>query len=99
MTQIVPVTTRAQKRAFIELPYRLYRNDPHWVPPLRDEVNGLITPGKNPWFGHGHLQLFLALDDNGKVQGRISAHIDDLALAQPMEQGLGGRSDEPQHLG
>jgi len=89
MTQIVPVTSRAQKRAFIELPYRLYRNDPQWVPPLRDEVNSLITPGKNPWFGHGHLQLFLALDDQGNVQGRISAHIDDLALAQPIEQGFG----------
>lgn len=89
MTRIVPVTSRAQKRAFIELPYSLYRDDPQWVPPLRDEVNNLITPGKNPWFGHGHLQLFLALDDQGKVEGRISAHIDDLALAQPVEQGFG----------
>ncbi|WP_221795340.1 N-acetyltransferase [Aquisediminimonas sediminicola] len=89
MTRIVPVTSRAHKRAFIELPYSLYRDDPQWVPPLRDEVNSLITPGKNPWFGHGHLQLFLALDDQGKVEGRISAHIDDLALAQPVEQGFG----------
>jgi hypothetical protein len=89
MVEIVPVTSRAQKRAFVELPFRLYRHDPNWVPPLRDEMHALITPGKNPWFGHGRLQLFLALDDKGEVTGRISAHVDDLALRQPVEQGFG----------
>ena len=75
-------------KAFVELPFRLYRDDPHWVPPLRSEVFGLITPGKNPWFSHGEAQLFLAERD-GRVVGRISAHIDHLALKQPVEQGMG----------
>ncbi len=83
-----PVTTKADRVAFVDLPFRLYAKDPHWVPPLKDEVFGLITPGKNPWFGHGEAQLFLAERD-GKVVGRISAHIDHLALAQPPEQGMG----------
>lgn len=85
---IRPVTTKADRKAFVELPYRLYANDPNWVPPLKDEVRGLITPGKNPWFEHGEAQLFLAERD-GRVTGRISAHIDQLALAQPPEQGMG----------
>ena len=83
-----PVTTKADRVAFVDLPFRLYAKDPNWVPPLKDEVFGLITPGKNPWFGHGEAQLFLA-ERGGKAVGRISAHIDHLALAQPPEQGMG----------
>lgn len=85
---IRPVVTKADKAAFIGLPYRLYANDPNWVPPLRNDVNSLITPGKNPWFEHGEAQLLLAERD-GQTVGRISAHIDRLALAQPAEQGMG----------
>ena len=88
MTTIRPVITKADRKAFVDLPYRLYANDPNWVPPLKDEVHALITPGKNPWFEHGEAQLFLAEVD-GRVTGRISAHIDHLALAQPPEQGMG----------
>ncbi len=85
---IRPVVTKADTKVFVELPYRLYANDPNWVPPLKDEVYGLLTPGKNPWFEHGEAQLFLA-EKGGRVTGRISAHIDHLALSQPVEQGMG----------
>jgi hypothetical protein len=85
---IRPVISKADKKAFVDLPFRLYANDPNWVPPLKDEVHGLITPGKNPWFEHGEAELFLA-ERAGQVVGRISAHIDHLALKQPPEQGMG----------
>ena len=85
---IRPVQSKADRKAFVELPFRLYADDPAWVPPLRDEVMGLITPGKNPWFEHGEAQLYLA-EAHGRITGRISAHIDRLALAQPPEQGMG----------
>ena len=85
---IRPVATKADRKAFVELPFRLYANDPNWVPPLRSDVYELITPGKNPWFEHGEAQLMLAERD-GSVTGRISAHIDALAIAQPVEQGMG----------
>jgi hypothetical protein len=61
--RVEPVRSKAEKKAFIELQYRLNAGDPHWVPPLRDEVNGLITPGKNPWFEHAEAELFLAKRD------------------------------------
>lgn len=85
---IIPVQTKADKREFVELAFRLNRGDPAWVPPLKGEVYDLLTPGKNPWFEHGKAQLFLARRD-GRTVGRISAHIDALALAQPAEQGMG----------
>ena len=90
MTEITirPVVTKADKAAFVDLPYRLYAEDKNWVPPLRNDVHSLITPGKNPWFGHGEAQLFVA-ERGDQVVGRISAHVDHLALAQPAEQGMG----------
>lgn len=85
---IVPVQTKADRRDFVELAFRLNRGDPAWVPPLKGEAYALLDPKKNPWFGHGRAQLFLARRGE-RTAGRISAHIDDLALAQPIEQGMG----------
>lgn len=85
---IHPVKDKADKREFVELPFRLNRGDPAWVPPLKNEAFDLLTPGKNPWFEHGKAQLFLARRD-GRTVGRISAHVDFLALEQPASQGMG----------
>ena len=83
-----PVETAADRKAFVEVAFRLNEGDPNWVPPLKQEVYGLITPRKNPWFEHAEAQLFVA-ERNGRVVGRVSAHTDHLALAQPAAQGLG----------
>ena len=85
--QIRKVLTKADRKAFVELAYRLNRDDPNWVPPLKDEVRGLITPGENPWFEHAEAALFLAVHDDVPV-GRISAQIDQLVL-EHMAPGLG----------
>jgi hypothetical protein len=85
---ITPVTTKSERKAFVDLPFRLYADDPHWVPPLKGEALGLITPEKNGWFSHAKAQLFLARRD-GRAVGRISAHIDTLALEMPAAQGFG----------
>ncbi|MES3089997.1 N-acetyltransferase [Sphingomonas aerolata] len=82
------VETKRDRKVFVDVPFGLYRNDPHWVPPLKTEALGLIMPEKNGWFSHAKAQLFLA-EENGRVVGRISAHIDTLALTMPAEQGFG----------
>src|SRR3546814_17785499 len=65
------------RRAFVDLPFRLYAGDPNWVPPLKSEVAGLISPKSNPWFEHARAAFFLAERD-GRIVGRISAQVDDL---------------------
>ena len=82
-----PVETKADKKAFVNLAWDVYRDDPAWVPPLKDEVHGLITPGKNPWFEHAKAKLWLAERD-GKPVGRISAQVDEL-VQEHMGQGTG----------
>ena len=86
---IRPVCSKAEKKAFIELAYRLNLSDPNWVPELKMEERGLITPGKNPWFEHGEAQFFLAWrDGRSEPVGRISAQIDQLVL-EHMGAGIG----------
>ncbi len=85
---ITPVSGKADRKAFLDLAYRLNASDPCWVPPLRMEAEELITPGKNPFFDHANVQLFLARR-NGAVVGRISAHIDHLAIGMDASQGMG----------
>ncbi|MDP9421533.1 MAG: N-acetyltransferase [Pseudomonadota bacterium] len=76
---IKPVASKADRRAFVDFAWEVYKDDPYWVPPLKDEVHGLIDPKRNPWFGHGKAQFWLATRD-GKPVGRISAQVDQLAL-------------------
>jgi len=84
---IRPVETKKDKKAFVDFAWDVYRDDPAWVPPLKDEVHGLITPGKNPWFEHAKAQLWLA-ERGGKVVGRTSAQVDEL-VQEHMGQGTG----------
>src|SRR3569833_3784372 len=85
---IAPVAGKKDLNAFIDVHYRLNENDPNWEPQLRSELVELVTPGKNPFFEHARWQFFLARRGD-KVVGRISAHIDALALPQPADQGFG----------
>ncbi|HET9397789.1 MAG TPA: N-acetyltransferase [Sphingomicrobium sp.] len=84
---IKPVASKADRKAFVDLVWRVYADDPYWVPPLKDEVHGLIDPKKNPWFGHGRAAFWLA-ERGGQVVGRVSAQVDDL-VQQQMAPGTG----------
>ena len=85
---ITPAVNKADLKAFVDLAYRLNQSDPNWVPPLRGEAMELVTAGKNPFFDHATVQFFLARR-SGEVVGRISAHIDHLAIAMDPAQGMG----------
>ena len=86
--EVGPVASKRDRREFVDITYRLNTPDPNWVAPLRSEAKELIDPARNPFFEHAEVELMLAREA-GRVVGRISAHIDRLALAQPPEQGMG----------
>jgi hypothetical protein len=69
------VETRTDLDSFAKLPFRLYRNDPCWVPPLISDLKNTLTPGRNPFWNHAERELFLATR-NGTVVGRIAAIVD-----------------------
>ncbi len=73
---IAPVRTRRDLVALFELTFRIYADDPAWVPPLIEERLAIFDRRKNPFFAHARVQAFLAWRD-GRAVGSIAAIIDD----------------------
>ena len=69
-----PVSGKADLKAFLDVPFGLYRKDPNWVAPLYLERFEHFDPRKNPYFKHAEVALFLAFRGDRPV-GRISAQI------------------------
>ncbi len=72
---IVAVDDKKALNAFVELPYAIYGNDPHWVPPLRIAVKELLDREKHPFYANADAEFFLARRE-GEVVGRIAAIVD-----------------------
>ena len=85
---IDPVEGKRGRALFVDTGRRFASREPHAVPQLRGEQLELVDPAKNPFFGHAAHQLFVARRGDAVV-GRISAHIDRLALELPRQQGFG----------
>jgi GNAT superfamily N-acetyltransferase len=73
--QIRPVMTRRDLDAFVDLPFRLYRDAEHWVSMPRMFLKQELNRNRNPWFEHAEAEYFLAERD-GRVVGRITAQVD-----------------------
>lgn len=74
--EVIPVRSSAEMNAFIDLPWRIYRDDPNWVPPIKSGVAKLLQPEKHPFWDFARRELFLATHGSAAV-GRIAAIIDD----------------------
>ena len=72
--EIVEVESSAQLKQFINLPNRLYRDDPNYVTPLTVERKEFFDKQANPFYRTAKTTLFLALRD-GKPVGRIATCI------------------------
>jgi len=72
--QVLEVKTREDLEQFIRFPWRIYQNDPRWVPPLVKQQRETFDPG-NPFFEHAEMRLFLARV-GGEPVGRIAAIVD-----------------------
>jgi len=68
--EVLPVITRQQKHAFLTFPWKIYKNDPLWVPPLMSERAKTVDPKRGLFFRDGYADLFVAWQD-GKPVGTI----------------------------
>jgi GNAT superfamily N-acetyltransferase len=73
--EVVRVESRRERDAFIKFPWRIYRDDLAWVPPLIIERKAFLDRKQHPFYRHGDAELFLARR-NGEVVGRIMASDD-----------------------
>src|SRR3954467_12534334 len=78
---VAPVDGKADLKAFIQLPVRLFAGHKGYIAHLNVERQEAFSPNKNPLFQHAEVQFFLARRA-GKVVGRISAQVDRAHLEQ-----------------
>lgn len=70
--KIEHVRSKDQLRQFIGMPWRVYQNDPNWVPWLYFERLDFFDKQKNPFFEHSEADYFIARR-NGEAVGVIAA--------------------------
>ena len=84
--QIQEVNTDSQRETFLNLPQKVYQNDPNWVQPLRSSIVKQLAPD-NPFTSYGELQQFIAVDEGyGKTLGRIVAAINQRLIEKEGEK-------------
>jgi hypothetical protein len=75
IVRVKEVEDKKELNLFVKLPFKIYRNDKNFVPPLISDVKETLSQKKNPYFNHAERKLFLAYFKN-EVVGRIAAIID-----------------------
>jgi len=71
---VIEVESSKLLNTFITLPFKLYKDEPNWVPPLISERKEFFNKKKNPFFRGAKTKLFVAVRDNEPV-GRIATCI------------------------
>src|ERR1043166_8025506 len=75
--EISEISSRRERDAFIKFPWRIYADDPAWVPPLIIERRAFLDRKRHPFYRHGDAALFLASRGRGsQIVGRIMASDD-----------------------
>ena len=67
----IDLASRKQVRDFHELPFRLYREIPQWVPPLEGDARLMLDPKRHPFYRHSEAAFFIAYRD-GLPRGRLA---------------------------
>lgn len=73
--KIIEVTNKRLLREFINFPYKLYKDDPYWVPPLKFLIRQTVNGKNNMLFSNG-IHVTYILQKDGKTVGRLVAGID-----------------------
>jgi hypothetical protein len=82
---IKEVKTPADKKKFIQLPWKIYGDSSVWVPPLINERKKFLDPTVNPFFKDSKVDLFVVISNNRTVVGRVALienHVYNKKLSQ-----------------
>ena len=71
---IKEVVSKKDKRAFVKFPFKLYKDNPYWIPQINQDEIKLISPESNPAFEFCEAQYWLAYKGDDIV-GRIGGII------------------------
>ena len=87
--KILEVNSPKLVDSFHQVPFRIYKKDPYWIPHIRQDVEAVFDKNKNKFFSHGEATRWVMFDDYGHLFGRVAAFI-NAKLASSFKQPTGG---------
>ncbi|HKZ36831.1 MAG TPA: hypothetical protein VJ184_04210, partial [Chryseolinea sp.] len=73
--KIQEVTSSKQEKEFLELPIKLYKNEPHWIRPLDKDLNSVFDREQNKAFRNGECIRWILVNDQKETIGRVAAFV------------------------
>lgn len=70
--EIIEVTNKVHKRQFLDLPVKIYKNDPNWIRPLDKDIEAVFDQDKNKFFKAGECKRWIMLDEKGAIIARVA---------------------------
>jgi hypothetical protein len=87
--QLKEIVSKADKTAFLQLPLRIYSNDPQWIRPLDKDIEAVFDEEKNKFFKQGVCKRWLLYDAQHRLCGRIAAFINKKYKQEQPTGGIG----------
>ena len=87
---IKEVISTDDRKEFLLLPLRLYKNSEQWIRPLDKDIESVFDPDKNKSFRTGECIRWILKNETGKTIGRIAAFYDNKISKKGNEQPTGG---------
>jgi len=75
--EIIEVKTKQDRKEFVDLPFKIYKNNKFWIPPMKGDEMKILDPEKNPFRKTADFKFWIVKKD-GKTLGRIGAIIPHL---------------------
>ncbi|MBL6449914.1 hypothetical protein JMN32_26615 [Fulvivirga sp. 29W222] len=88
--KIVEVNSKPLAKKFIQLPVKLYKNEPNWIRPLNKDIESVFDEDKNKTFRHGECIRWILENGNGETIGRVAAFINKKTVDKGNDQPTGG---------
>lgn len=74
---VVSISKARQMKDFLRLPFRVYCEDPNWVPPFNSEVRRVLDERRNPYFANAKLRLFVCYKEDA-IAARVAIIVNRL---------------------
>lgn len=87
--QVIEVNSPQSAQAFLKLPLYIYKNDPHWIQPLTQDIEAVFDPTKNKLFQEGAQLKRWLVEKNNRVVGRIAAFVNPHYIEKQPTGGIG----------
>jgi len=88
--KLIEVITADDRKEFLQLPVRLYKDSPQWIRPLDKDIESTFEPEKNKSFRSGECIRWILKNDSGETIGRIAAFYDNKIVNKANDQPTGG---------